>query len=132
MADLVALKEVLEKVPLPERIVCLGLGSLVEGVAAGKRISEVQLALLLEMMKIVNVYTQSILKQIPTIAYDPVFTTLDINFLHSLGITVEVPLFSFNSNAACYQLQRHHSYSILSPPLRPNNQRRSNISTSHN
>lgn len=56
MTNLVALKEVFEKVPLPERIVCLGLGSLVDGTAGGRRISEVQLALLLELMKTVNVY----------------------------------------------------------------------------
>ena len=41
--------------PPPERIICLGLGSLVEGEAGGKRISEVQLALLLELRKTVNV-----------------------------------------------------------------------------
>jgi hypothetical protein len=61
MTELAALKDVFEKVPLPERIVCLGLGSLVDGAAGGRRISEVQLALLLELMKTVNVYPQSVL-----------------------------------------------------------------------
>lgn len=54
--DLVAFKDLLQEVPPPERIVCLGLGSLVEGSAGGKRISEVQLALLLELIKIVKVH----------------------------------------------------------------------------
>lgn len=39
----------------PKRIVCLGLGSLVEGEATSRRISEVQLALLLELNKDLNV-----------------------------------------------------------------------------
>jgi SRR1 len=62
MANVVALKEVLEKMPLPEKIVGLGLGNLVNGAAGGRRISEVQFALLLELMTIVNVYPQSVLK----------------------------------------------------------------------
>jgi hypothetical protein len=55
--------------------VCLGLGSLVDG---SWRISEVQLALLLEIGSVAT-------------AYDPVFTGLDIEFLASLGIRVEKP-----------------------------------------
>lgn len=50
-----AFKELLATVDAPERIVCLGLGSLVEGEARSRRISEVQLALLLELNRILNV-----------------------------------------------------------------------------
>ena len=50
-----AFEELLTLAAAPERIICLGLGSLVEGEAAGKRISEVQLAFLLELRKLVNV-----------------------------------------------------------------------------
>jgi SRR1 len=46
---LVAYQKILEDVVAPERIVCLGLGSLVVGEARSKRISEVQLALLLQL-----------------------------------------------------------------------------------
>jgi hypothetical protein len=54
--NLDAFKDLLQEVPPPERIVCLGLGSLVEGSVGGKRISEVQLALLLELIKIFKVH----------------------------------------------------------------------------
>jgi len=50
-----AFQELIGSVCAPERIVCLGLGSLVEGEAGGKRISEVQLALLLDLRKLINV-----------------------------------------------------------------------------
>jgi SRR1 len=46
---LVAYQKILEDVVAPERIVCLGLGSLVVGEARSRRISEVQLALLLQL-----------------------------------------------------------------------------------
>jgi SRR1 len=51
-----AYRELIGKLPPVERIVCLGLGSLVDGEASGKRISKVQLALLLELNKLVNVH----------------------------------------------------------------------------
>lgn len=50
-----AFQELLESAFAPDKIICLGLGSLVEGEAGGKRISEVQLALLLELRKLVDV-----------------------------------------------------------------------------
>jgi hypothetical protein len=85
------LEKVVKEVEV-ERIFCLGLGSLVEG---ARRISEVQLLLLLEINKITNVQTEWIaLIQVPIVAYDPVFTRLDIEFLDSLGITVQVRLMS--------------------------------------
>ena len=54
-----AFREVLKMVPSPERIVCLGLGSLVDGEAGAKRISEVQLALLIELNKLFDVLVLS-------------------------------------------------------------------------
>ena len=51
-----ALKGVFERVALPERVLCLGLGSLVDGNAHGIRVSRVQLVFLLEIMQLlVNV-----------------------------------------------------------------------------
>jgi len=55
-----AFEELLESADAPERIICLGLGSLVEGESGGKRISEVQLALLIELRKLVDVPRKSI------------------------------------------------------------------------
>lgn len=46
---LVAYQKILEDVVPPVRIVCLGLGSLVVGEARSRRISEAQLALLLQL-----------------------------------------------------------------------------------
>ena len=55
-----AFEELLTLAAAPERIICLGLGSLVDGEAAGKRISEVQLAFLLKLRKLVNVLCKAI------------------------------------------------------------------------
>ena len=52
----VAFRELLGKVPFLERIICLGLGSLVNSTAGGKQILDVQLALLLELKKLINVF----------------------------------------------------------------------------
>jgi hypothetical protein len=91
VANVDELEKVVKEVEV-ERIICLGLGSLVEG---ARRISEVQLLLLLEVNKLINVQTEWIvLIQVPILAYDPVFTPLDIEFLESLGITVRVRLMS--------------------------------------
>jgi SRR1 len=96
MLKAVAIKELLEAVPSPERIVCLGLGSLVNGEARGRHISEVQLALLLALKKIMDVSPEPHGSdiQVPVVAYDPIFTSLDIEFLQSTRITVEVLLLS--------------------------------------
>ena len=91
VANVDELEKVVKEVEV-ERIICLGLGSLVEG---ARWISEVQLLLLLEINKIINVQTEWIvLIQVPIFAYDPVFIPLDIEFLESLGITVQVRLMS--------------------------------------
>ena len=56
--DLDAFQGLFKTVLPPERLMCLGLGSLVDGEAHGVRISEVQLILLLELRKLVNVPSQ--------------------------------------------------------------------------
>ena len=57
MADIdsEALEDVFTVLLPPERIICLGLGSLVDGSPGGKRISEVQLALLVRLKNVVEV-----------------------------------------------------------------------------
>jgi hypothetical protein len=91
VANIDELEKVVNEVEV-EKIICLGLGSLVEG---ARRISEVQLLLLLEIKEIIDVQTEWImLIQVPIVAYDPVFTQLDIEFLESLGITVQVRVMS--------------------------------------
>ena len=51
-----ALDNMLKEMPPPEKIVCLGLGSLCEGEGHARRVSEVQLALLLAISERFEVY----------------------------------------------------------------------------
>jgi SRR1 len=51
-----ALNKVYDRVALPQRVLCLGLGSVVDGTANGMRVSRTQLVFLLELKKLlVNV-----------------------------------------------------------------------------
>jgi hypothetical protein len=95
------LKNLFESIAPPERILCLGLGSLDGDNLHLNRVSRIQLVFLLEIKRLlVNVCIplSGLTRQVPVIAYDPVFTHTDIELLESFDVAVEVLFFGRDLN----------------------------------